>query len=451
MSLTPDCSTPVPDWLCQLRRAASDALETIPQPNRESEMWRYAPIEHLDLDRYLENVLDNIAGDEREAIRALQEGNNSPEHLARGLATAYSRLMPRTEELAKVIVTHNGVVVHIGENNSRIDDAIAVKQAISSEEPCHFGDFPPLLGTYEDRYFSTLNTLAAPDPIIIDVQKDANIELPIVILHWFDGAGSAAFPRTLARIGESSRVTFGEYFVSPTDIDGLLAPVTQIDLADNAQCGYAAVQDLGAGATIIASQQNRVGADARFSSTTTAFGASFSRFVNDCRLIGKGGESILRAMYFGSKSQVLDFRTMQDHRAPHTTSDLLFKGAVGEHANSIYSGLIRVEKGARGTSAFQTNRNLVLSDGAHADSVPNLEIEENDVRCSHASAVGPIDDDQLYYLESRGVPTDIAKRLIVIGFFDELAQDLPVEAWRAQVRARVVAKFDMLAKHGNQV
>ena len=110
-----------------------------------------------------------------------------------------------------------------------------------------------------------------------------------------------------------------------------------------------------------------------------------------------------------------DFRTMQDHAAPRTTSDLLFKGAVGDTANSVYTGLIRVRPGAAGTNAFQTNRNLVLSEGAHADSVPNLEIEENDVKCSHASAVGPVDEDQQYYLESRGVPTDVAERLIVLG------------------------------------
>ena len=110
-----------------------------------------------------------------------------------------------------------------------------------------------------------------------------------------------------------------------------------------------------------------------------------------------------------------DFRTVQHHRAPKTRSDLLYKGAVANSARSVYSGLIRVEKGARGTNAMQTNRNLVLHEGAHADSVPNLEIEDNDVRCSHASAVGPIAEDQRFYLESRGVPPDVADRLIALG------------------------------------
>ena len=110
-----------------------------------------------------------------------------------------------------------------------------------------------------------------------------------------------------------------------------------------------------------------------------------------------------------------DFRTMQDHVAPATTSDLLFKGAVRDEAKSVYSGLIRVRKEAAGTNAFQTNRNLVLSEGAHVESVPNLEIEANDVRCSHASAVGPIDEEQRFYLESRGIEPEVAERLIVLG------------------------------------
>ena len=126
--------------------------------------------------------------------------------------------------------------------------------------------------------------------------------------------------------------------------------------------------------------------------------------------MGAGATSNLLAVYFGAARQMHDFRTLQDHRAPKTTSDLLFKGAVAGAAHSVYSGLIRVEKGARGTNAFQTNRNLVLAEGARADSVPNLEIEENELRCSHASAVGPIDEEQRYYLESRGVPPEVAGR-----------------------------------------
>ena len=135
-----------------------------------------------------------------------------------------------------------------------------------------------------------------------------------------------------------------------------------------------------------------------------------------------------------------DLRTVQQHAAPQARSDLLFKGVVANQAHSVYSGLIRVEKGARGTNAFQTNRNLVLSEGARADSVPNLEIEDNDVRCSHASAVGPIDESQLFYLESRGVPTPAAERLIAMGFLDDVLERFPVHGLLAWLRSAVAAK-----------
>jgi Fe-S cluster assembly protein SufD len=131
------------------------------------------------------------------------------------------------------------------------------------------------------------------------------------------------------------------------------------------------------------------------------------------------------AAYLGTDSQVHDFRTLQDHHAPRTESELLFKGAVADESRSVYSGLIHIRHGAHGARAFQTNHNLVLSEGAHADSVPNLDIEENDVRCSHASTVGPIDEDQRYYLESRGISPAVAEKLIVLGFFSDLADRAP--------------------------
>jgi Fe-S cluster assembly protein SufD len=175
---------------------------------------------------------------------------------------------------------------------------------------------------------------------------------------------------------------------------------------------------------------------------TVALGGDYARVRSDARLVGPGASGYQLAAYFGEGHQMHDFRTLQDHAAPKTTSNLLFKGAVAGHARGVYTGLIRVRKEAPGTDAFQTNRNLKLSDGAWAESVPNLEIENNDVRCSHASTVGPIDEDQRFYLESRGVPPATADRLIVLGFFDEVLEQLPVPSLRAELRAAVAAKLD---------
>jgi Fe-S cluster assembly protein SufD len=188
-------------------------------------------------------------------------------------------------------------------------------------------------------------------------------------------------------------------------------------------------------------QASRVGRDATLTSAAVALGGRYARLRTDSALVGAGGTSRLLAVYFGTGTQMHDFRTVQGHRAPHTTSDLLYKGVVANQSRSVYTGLIRVEKGARGTNAFQTNRNLVLHEGAHADSVPNLEIEDNDVHCSHASTVGPIAEEQRFYLESRGVPPEVADRLIALGFLDEVLEQGPIPAVRDIVRTELVAKL----------
>jgi Fe-S cluster assembly protein SufD len=150
-------------------------------------------------------------------------------------------------------------------------------------------------------------------------------------------------------------------------------------------------------------------------------------------LAGESSESDLLAVYFGDGHQMLDFRTLQDHDAPHTRSDLLFKGAVEDHARSVYSGLVRLRPSAQKANASQTNRNLVLTEGAGAESIPNLEIEANDVRCGHAASVGPVEEEQLFYLMSRGIPRPEAQRLIVFGFFNEVLERIPVAEVRDSV------------------
>jgi Fe-S cluster assembly protein SufD len=173
-----------------------------------------------------------------------------------------------------------------------------------------------------------------------------------------------------------------------------------------------------------------------------ALGGDYARVRSESVLAGSGGTSRQLAMFFGADHQMHDFATLQSHQGKHTTSDLLFKGAVAHSSHSVYRGLIRVEKGASGTNAFQTNRNLVLGAGAHADSVPTLEIEENDVRCSHASAVGPIDEEQRFYLESRGVPTEAADQLIVSGFLDDVLERVPSPALLPWLRVSLAQRLE---------
>ncbi len=209
-------------------------------------------------------------------------------------------------------------------------------------------------------------------------------------------------------------------------VPGLVVPVTELEVEDDAHLSYANLQVLDLSCTHVGVQASRVGRSATLRSFTVSLGGSYARVRTDSDLVGQGGHTSLLAAFLGTEGQVHDFRTLQDHHAPRTESELLFKGAVADESRSVYSGLIHIRHGAHGARAFQTNHNLVLSEGAHADSVPNLDIEENDVRCSHASTVGPIDEEQRYYLESRGINPAVAERLIVLGFFSDLASRAPV-------------------------
>ena len=397
---------PGPDWLRSRRRAAAERFSAMPLPSEEEEVWRYSRISELELDRYAPATTEPRAG--------------VPDELR--------PVLEAVGDHAAVIVVRDGAIGHAG-----------AQDPVSLES----GDELGATGGEADA-FTALNDAFVRDPVIINVPSRAVVERPIVVLHWVEGDGVAVLPRTVVTLGEASQATVIEVLASP-DVDALVVPIVELQLGAAANLRYVGVQNLGRRVWQIAHHISRVERDATLQSANVVLGGDYARVRTDSKLVGQGGSSNLLAVYFGDGGQMHDFRTLQDHDAPKTTSDLLFKGAVAGQAQSVYSGLIRVRKGASGTNAFQTNRNLVLSEGAHADSVPNLEIEENDVRCSHASAVGPIDEDQRYYLESRGVPPSVADRLIILGFFDEILDRIGVAGVRELLRGAVARKLQAAA------
>jgi Fe-S cluster assembly protein SufD len=251
------------------------------------------------------------------------------------------------------------------------------------------------------------------------------------------------FPRLVIDAGPDSEATIVERFLSTDGELAMIVPVVHVRAAQAARVNYLGINELGDATWQIGHQQAVGDRDSTVLLATVALGGDYARVRTEARVSGRGGSTRQVALYFAGGDQMHDFRTIQDHDAPHTTSDLLFKGAVQDRARSVYTGLIRIRKHARGTNAFQTNRNLTLGKHAWAESVPNLEIETNDVKCSHASTVGPIDPEQRFYLESRGIPSQIAERLIVLGFFDEVLDQLPVGPLAAELRGRVSAKLDL--------
>ena len=424
-TFTADASSALggPDWLLRRRAEAWDRFSASSVPTEADEVWRYSGIDAFDLDAYAPAPPPPTAG--AEAALAV----------ARRLADS---LGPR----AGLVVTRNGVIEAV-EMTPSAPGALSVTGAGTTGAAAVDMENLGALAPGRDA-FGELHDAFVADVVLVSVEGKIVVPDPVVVVHLVDavaqnGHGIAVFPRTLVELGSSSEAGVIELtapVVTGTALpagDGsdtapvvsLVVPVTELRVADDAHLRYANLQVLEQGATSIALQASRVGRDASLQSFTAGLGGRYARVRTDSDLVGQSGRTSLLAAYLGTGSQVHDFRTLQDHHAPRTESQLLFKGAVADTAHSVYSGLIRIRKGARGANAFQTNHNLVLSEGAHADSVPNLDIDENDVRCSHASTVGPIDEEQRYYLETRGIAPSVAERLIVLGFFSDLAGRAP--------------------------
>ena len=417
-SFTADAAAaqPGPEWLRALRQAAYERFSSRPLPTDAEEVWRYSRIDQFDLDAFHSSVDGAADAPRPRALQAALEAIGGHAGLA---------------------VVRDGIVTEIA-----LDDEVAAR-GVTFVDLTTAETADDVWGAVADTNtdsFTELNTAFSRGAVLLQVPAGVVVDRPIVVLHSLDTDGVAAFPRTIVRLGRDSQATVVEWQASH-DVVAFVDPVVELDVAEAARLSYVNVQEWGERVWQTGYQASKVARDATLRSSVVALGGDYARVRTDSKLAGRGATSHLQAVYFGGGTQMHDFRTMQDHSAPSTTSDLLFKGAVQDHAQSVYTGLIRVRKEGAGTNAYQTNRNLVLSEGARAESVPNLEIEINDVKCSHASAVGPIDDDQRYYLESRGIPPDVAERLIVLGFFSEVLEALPTQALIDTLRGAVSAKL----------
>jgi len=275
----------------------------------------------------------------------------------------------------------------------------------------------------------------------IATKRGEVVAAPIVVDHRLDEAGVVCASLLEIDAAENSELTVVERFTSGTDARSLIVPSVRIRAAQSARVTYVHINELGRATWSIGYQRASGERDSSIATNTVALGGDYVRVRAGVQLVGVGASAKQVALYFADGTQMHDFRTLQDHAAPRTRSDLLFKGAVKDTAKSVYTGLIKIRDNADKAEAFQTNRNLTLSSGAWAESVPNLEIETNDVKCSHASTVGPIDEEQRFYLESRGIRPEIAERLVVFGFFADVIDRLPAAAQPEALRERVGARL----------
>lgn len=386
----------------------TDRIAALELPTTEPEEWRYSRIEELDLARF---------------------AAEAPRPSAAATPPSVDDITRAIGDVAAVVVLVDGYVC--------LTDVRHPKLKVTAGERLPNGPEP-------DDPFGELHEQAAPEPIVIDVPVGVAIEQPVLVFNWVGASGTTSFPRVAVRTGESAEVTVVEWQASAADTEALIIPIVELHAGDASNLRYLNVQVLGTATWQIGHQWAGVGRDATVSVSTVALGGEYARVRTEAILDRRGGTANLVAVYFSDGEQMHDFRSLQDHIAERTTSHLLFKGAVTDEAHSVYSGLIRVRAGAKDSDSFLANRNLVLSEQARVDSVPNLEIiNENDLRnCGHASATGPIDEDQRFYLESRGVPTDVAERLIILGFFDEVIARMPVPSLRAVLNGAIARKFE---------
>lgn len=395
-----------PHWVAARSAEAFERFEASALPTEAEDLWKYSGVDDLDIDGYAP------------VVSGLRAPPGELRDRARQIASVFG-------DRSALVWTFDGKL--LGTDGLADDSGATIVEESKLEEP--YDSVRICRDALDD-----LHTAFAVQAVHVALRPKQVLESPIVVVHFVDGAGGdgevrpALFPHLNIHVGTSAEMRVIEVITSASDHaqNGLVVPATELLIEDDARLSYAYLQLLPEGWKHLGVQSARVGRDGSLKAFCASLGASTGRVRADAELIGQDAEATLIAGYLGKGNQLHDLRTIQDHVAPRTRSQLHCKGAVLDVARSAYVGLTRVRNGAHGADAFQKNRNLVLSEGAHADSVPNLDIEENDVRCSHASTVGPIDEDQLYYLESRGIAPDVAERLIVLGFYRELASEFSI-------------------------
>jgi Fe-S cluster assembly protein SufD len=290
--------------------------------------------------------------------------------------------------------------------------------------------------------FSALHAAFFTGGTFLYVPDGVVIERPILGQHFSGEGGTTVLPHTLIVAGRGARFNYlDEYIAQDVEEAGYRSGSTEIFLGEGAEVGYVAIQKWGRNAWHMAEQQARLEKDSTLKLFNVTLGGRFSKTRVEASLAGQGASAELKGIYLASGEQFFDFHTLQDHRVGNTRSDLLFKGALQDTARTVYAGLIRIEKGAARSDAYQANRNLVLSDHAKATSIPMLEIDNNDVRCTHGATVGPVDPQSMFYLQSRGIPAATAKRMIVQGFFGEVLERIPFEQARKLVETELEARL----------
>jgi len=382
-----DATITVPAWLNERREKGAALVESIELPNQKTKGWEFTDISRLDLDRY----------------------ENSPADVT---------ITGGTDEV---------VVLPLGEALADHSDLLAEKlgSLVSTDDP-----------------FVARNEAALGDGVLVYVPRNVQCDEAIKIDLRLDSEGVAVNWRTLVVLEEGAKAEVWEHYGSSSDeTDALLNSVVELIVGPAANLHYVSTQDLSEKAWLFSSQRGEVERDGSLDWATLGFGGGGGKVRMTTNLAGTGSEARVTGGYAGGNSQHIDYDTLQEHAAEHTTSDLAFRGVLTDSSSAVWRGMIKVDEGAQKTDAFQECRNMLLSTDAHADAIPGLEILADDVACTHAAAVAQVDKDQLFYLKSRGLDEATSRTLVVEGFLQALVERLGEGPVRDEISERLEGRL----------
>ena len=427
-----------PAWAREWRAAGWAAWRTIPMPTSTTEGWRRTPLSIIDVDQVHAVAAPGTpvrhAEDLPEAIRTLV--GNGAAHAATVVQSNGTTVLAEISDEARTA----GVIV------CDIHDAFhhhpdLVREHLGTLVPARWQPgMPSNAGKFE-----ALNAAFFTGGLFVYVPNGVEVSLPVRALNWHADTDAGFFPRSLIIVGENARLAFLEEYASVAAPEGghpvFGSAVVEVFVKDGGRLDYTTIQDWSLSTAGFVTQRTTLGNNAYCNWVSVSLGGMYTRGTAEVILKGKGTKADMLGLAFGEGTQVFDFHTLQDHQSAFTDSDQLYKTAMRERSRLVYEGLINIRPGSYGSNGYQANRNLLLDDTAKADSIPMLEISDNDVRCTHGSSVGPIDKTHVYYLMTRGLPRADAERLVVQGFFEPVIERIASEDLKQRVRAAVDAKI----------
>jgi Fe-S cluster assembly protein SufD len=410
--------------IIEYRQQAWQAFQALPMPLTTDEPWRRTDIHTLQSDRFQLAGLNSTDGKEK-----------VPAQLLKPLAGK--------SHGGQIVLSASGAAKSISED---LEKQGVVFTDLKTAEEKHPGLLAEVLGKVvspNEGKFAALAAALSRTGILLYVPRHVQIDTPLHSLLWGQGTGLAYLSHILVYLEEGASVTYVHESASPEAEAGQImhAGIVELFVGREAHLGFVELQSWGQNVWNFSHERARIEQDGSIDWIFGAIGSRLTKNFSELSLAGRGAVGKMSGFYFTNNQQHLDHDTQQNHLAPHTTSDLLFKGALLDESRSVWQGMIYVAPDAVKTDGYQANRNIVLSRNARADSIPGLEILADDVRCTHGATVGKIDPELVFYLVSRGIPEKEAEKLVVQGFFDPIMQRIPFEGVRDRFQAAITKKM----------